>query len=182
MKNKIDLIHQVNTGKRVKYVFFWGEKSSGHEITRACFSQWYSARFESDGISYSSAEHFMMAEKAKLFDDVETLQKIITARNPGAAKAFGRQVKGFNEEIWQEHRFDIVVKASLLKFGQNPELKDFLIKTGRRVLVEASPLDKIWGIGLAADDPKAENPQLWEGENLLGFALMEARGQLLEEV
>ncbi len=124
----------------------------------------------------------MMAEKAKLFDDVETLQKIITARNPGAAKAFGRQVKGFNEEIWQEHRFDIVVKASLLKFGQNPELKDFLIKTGRRVLVEASPLDKIWGIGLAADDPKAENPQLWEGENLLGFALMEARGQLLEEV
>ncbi len=120
----------------------------------------------------------MMAEKARLFGDIETLGKIIHAPNPGAAKAFGREVRGFKQDVWNDKRFEIVVAANMAKFSQNEQLKTFLLSTNERVLVEASPVDKIWGIGLAEDAENIENPLTWKGLNLLGFALMEVRSQL----
>ncbi|EUD09556.1 NADAR family protein [Providencia alcalifaciens] len=155
-----------------------GHQSKQHQVTKSCFSQWYPAPFIVDNNRFASAEHFMMAEKARLFDDNETLQKIIHAPNPGAAKAFGREVRGFKQDIWDANRFNIVVKANLAKFSQNEALKQFLLATNERVLVEASPVDKIWGIGLAEDAENIENPLTWKGLNLLGFALMEVRAQL----
>lgn len=178
IRNKTDLIEYVNHGNKVKYVFFWGHQKPNSGVSKSCFSQWYEASFELEGKTYLTAEHFMMAEKARLFGDRESEIKVLNASNPGEAKKIGRSVKGFNEATWLENRFPIVVAANLAKFGQNEELKEFILGTNERVLVEASPLDKIWGIGLAADDQRAENPNLWKGENLLGFALMEVRSKL----
>lgn len=125
-----------------------------------------------------TAEHHMMYQKAILFADEGSAKRLLSAKNPGEAKAIGREVSGFDQEIWNEHRFNIVVNANLSKFSSTPKLKEFLLSTGDRVLVEASPVDKIWGIGLAQDNPSCENPNSWKGENLLGFALMEVRDQL----
>ena len=99
----------------------------------------------------------------------------------GEAKAIGREVIGFNPETWESNRFDIVVAANMAKFSTHSELKDYLLNTGDRILVEASPVDSIWGIGLAEDDPACENPNLWKGSNLLGFALMAVRDQLSQK-
>lgn len=120
----------------------------------------------------------MMAEKARLFNDHESLTKIIESNHPHDAKKLGRKVLSFNPKVWDEHKFDIVVKGNLAKFSQNDELKKFLIQTNDRILVEASPVDNIWGIGIAADNENVMNPNLWKGHNLLGYALMEVRDQL----
>lgn len=120
----------------------------------------------------------MMYHKAKLFGDKNACKKVLSASSPGEAKAIGRELLGFEQKLWQEKRFEIVVNANLAKFSQNSELKDFLLNTGNRVLVEASPEDKIWGIGLAQNNRASESPNTWQGLNLLGFALMEVRQQL----
>ncbi len=93
-------------------------------------------------------------------------------------KALGRQVRGFDAKVWDEIKFGIVLNASYLKFSQNASLRDFLLRTGSKILVEASPVDKIWGIGLAASDENAQNPMKWRGQNLLDFALMRARDEI----
>ena len=116
-----------------------------------------------------------MAEKARLFGADEIRSKILATRKPGAAKALGRQIEGFKADVWDKNKYDIVVQGNLQKFSQNDNLRTFLVNTGKRVLVEASPVDKIWGIGLAQDNPKSENPLEWKGQNLLGFALMSVR-------
>jgi ribA/ribD-fused uncharacterized protein len=120
----------------------------------------------------------MMWRKACLFDDRQCADEILHAKSPAQAKAIGREVSGFDEETWTRHRWEIVVAGSVAKFDSDPALRDYLAGTGRRVLVEASPVDRIWGIGLAADSDDAEKPQQWRGLNLLGFALMEARQRL----
>ncbi|QDQ89109.1 NADAR family protein [Alcaligenaceae bacterium SJ-26] len=167
-----------NAGEKLKYVFFWGHQQAKSGITASCFSQWYGAPFVVDGHRYASAEHFMMAEKARLFGDHENHARILTASNPGAAKALGRQVRGFDDATWLAQRFNIVVRANQAKFSQNKDLGDYLRQTGSRILVEASPVDRIWGIGMAQDDTHAGNPMLWRGLNLLGFALMQVREEL----
>lgn len=175
------LLKETRSGKRVKYLFFWGHrKRKDGQIGKQCFSQWWGASFEIDGIKYPSAEVYMMAQKAQLFNDHEMEQKIITSSNPGAAKKYGREIRNFNEDVWKQNRFEIVVRGNQAKFEQNEALKKFLLSTNKRVLVEASPVDKIWGIGLAEDDPHAENPEKWNGLNLLGFALMKVRYILSE--
>jgi ribA/ribD-fused uncharacterized protein len=105
-----------------------------------------------DGTVYATAEHWMMAGKARLFADAEIAARIVAARTPGGAKKLGRQVRGFREEVWVRERAALVVEGNVAKFGQESELGGFLLGTGSRVLVEASPLDRIWGIGLAVDD------------------------------
>ena len=173
------LIAAIRLGYRPKYLFFWGHRPQPNgQIGKSCLSQWWAASFTVAGVDYHSAEHYMMAEKARLFDDDAMLQNILTAGSPGAAKAFGRQVRGFDEQVWQQHRFEIVVAGNLAKFGQNGDLRTYLLTTKNRVLVEASPRDRIWGIGLAESNPKAQNPEQWRGQNLLGFALMVVRAQL----
>lgn len=173
-----DLRCRYISGEKLKYVFFWGHQSNGSGITASCFSQWYSAPFVVQGEQFLTAEHFMMAEKASLFKDEATRALILQAPTPGAAKALGRQIRNFDEAVWVNNRFSIVVRANREKFGQNPELGDFLKQTGSRILVEASPVDRIWGIGLAQDDGRVFDPTLWEGLNLLGFALMQVRDEI----
>ncbi len=171
-----ELISLYNSGKKLKYLFFWGHQpSKTGEVTSSCFSQWYDAGFTVEGIYYATAEHWMMAEKARLFGDEEACQKILAAPSPGHAKALGREVRGFDQSLWEAKRFDIVVAGNTHKFQQHNALGDFLQRTGNRVLVEASPVDSIWGIGLAADSEFAAKPPKWRGKNLLGFALMEVR-------
>jgi ribA/ribD-fused uncharacterized protein len=179
VRDREALIRAVRAGARPKYLFFWGHQPlPGGEIGKPCLSQWWTAPFILDGDRYPTAEHSMMAEKARLFGDEETRARILKAPNPGAAKRLGREVRGFEESRWAEARFEIVVRGNREKFGQHPELREFLLGTGKRVLVEASPVDRIWGIGLAAADPRAEHPEQWRGLNLLGFALMEVRSLL----
>lgn len=173
------LLAELEDGAPMKYLFFWGHRAAKDAaITASCFSQWWPCEFTHDGISYRSAEHWMMASKARLFGDSEIEQRIIAATSPAAAKKLGRKVRGFDPEIWDDRKSEIVVEGNLLKFGQDERLKNFLLQTAPRVIVEASPVDAIWGIGLAADDPRAQHPAEWPGENLLGYALMEVRRQL----
>ena len=173
------LIDYLSKGHRAKYVFFWGhQKPKDGSVGKSCFSQWYDAPFYVENNFYKTAEHFMMAEKARLFDDFNSEKAILKSGNPGEAKRLGRNVIGFDNDTWNQKRFEIVVNANKAKFEQNPALGDFLLATGKRVLVEASPVDKIWGIGMAEDNEHLENPFKWKGLNLLGFALMEVRSQL----
>lgn len=160
-----------------EFLFFWGYTVKD-EITKACFSQWFAGEFEEGGIIYRTAEHYMMAGKAKLFNDTEILEQILKSETPNQAKSLGRKIRNFNPEIWDEHKYQIVKHGNLLKFSQNEQFKEFLLSTGEKILVEASPYDTIWGIGMLETDAKAANPAQWNGENLLGFALMEVRDEL----
>lgn len=176
-----DLMAAVAAGERVTFLYFWGHRPSPDgRITASCLSQWWPASFEVDGHVFRSAEHYMMWRKALLFGDEVAATRILTAAHPAQAKAMGREVRGFDEDVWTRERFDIVVAASVAKFGQHPHLGGFLLGTTGRVLVEASPHDRVWGIGLAADDPRAGDPARWRGLNLLGFALMHARAILAD--
>jgi ribA/ribD-fused uncharacterized protein len=166
-------------GARMKFLFFWGHQPSrSADVGQGCLSQWWEGDFTVDGVTYLSAEHWMMAQKARLFGDEKAFSRVVEAPHPRAAKGLGRQVRPFDEDTWVASRFEIVVRGNVAKFGQDPALRDYLLGTGRRILVEASPLDRIWGIGLHADDQRATSPSTWQGLNLLGFALMEARSEL----
>jgi hypothetical protein len=175
------LIDSVNDGGAPSaFLFFWGHQPpKDGSVGKSCFSQWYPASFSISGTTYSTAEHYMMAEKARLFGDAGIANAILAAKTPAEAKKLGRQIAGFDESIWLRERMSMVVAGNMANFRQNEELGAFLLKTGERVLVEASPVDRIWGIGLAADHPDAHHPARWQGLNLLGFALMEVRAQLL---
>ena len=168
----------IDRRQRLKWLFFWGHTQAAGEITKACLSQWYASAFSIDGATYPTAEHWMMAEKARLFGDGDARSRILAASHPGEAKKIGREVRGFDEATWTDARYGIVVRGNIAKFSADVALRQFLTGTGERVLVEASPVDRTWGIGLAADDPRAQTPSLWRGPNLLGFALMEAREEL----
>ena len=169
----------VRAKSRPKLLFFWGHQpSKDGRITTSCLSQWWPAPFSVGGLTYPTAEHWMMAGKARLFGDDQTATQILGAGSPRQAKQLGRQVSRFDAAKWDAEKYRIVTDGSFEKFRQHPALGAFLLSTGDQVLVEASPVDRIWGIGLAADDERAGNPLLWRGENLLGFALMEARDQL----
>ncbi|MFF3228182.1 NADAR family protein [Nocardia suismassiliense] len=176
-----DLIGLVESGTKVKYLRFWGHRPQRDGAVGAgCLSQWWPAAFTVDGRTFPTAEHYMMWRKATLFGDTETADRILRAAHPHQAKALGRTVRDFDESAWTAHRYQIVVTGSAAKFSQHGDLKTYLLSTGSRVLVEASPVDRVWGIGLTADDPRAEDPSQWRGLNLLGFALMDARTTLRE--
>ncbi|WP_030667176.1 NADAR family protein [Streptomyces cellulosae] len=186
------LITEIRAGARFKYLYFWGHRPRPDgRIGASCLSQWWPSPFTVAGVTYATAEHWMMAGKARLFDDAEAERRVLAAGHPAEAKKAGRLVRGFDEAVWERERFGIVVEGSMHKFASDPGLREFLLSTGERsgrgglpaegwgrVLVEASPVDRVWGIGLAADDPAAEDPERWRGPNLLGFALMEARDRL----
>lgn len=173
------LIQQLGKGQLPDFVFFWGHRPSRDgSINQSCLSQWWQQGFLLDDIYYRTAEHWMMAEKARLFKDRASLSLILKARTPLEAKKLGRKVKGFELEIWQANAFGIVKQGNLHKFSQHPALAAYLLSTGEKVLVEASPYDQIWGIGLTKEAPQARDPREWLGTNLLGFALMEVRDEL----
>jgi len=172
MKYNINTIKKKFDDKeKINFVFFWKPTQ-----TDGVFSQWYMCDFSENGVVYNCAEQYMMAQKALLMKDYDIYKLIMKSSNPKEMKSLGRKVKNFNEKLWDDNKYNIVLKASILKFGQNCFLLKSLIDTSDKVLVEASPFDTIWGIGLAKEDNRdVLNPYNWLGENLLGFALMEAR-------
>ncbi|MGQ4384407.1 NADAR family protein [Streptomyces sp. SAS_270] len=175
------LTREVRAGARVKYLHFWGHRPRrAGQVDASCLSQWWPSPFTVEGVRYATAEHWMMAGKARLFGDAEAERQAVEARSPALAKKVGRLVRAFDDSVWDRERYEIVVEGSVHKFAAYPDLRTFLLATGDRVLVEASPVDRVWGIGLAADDERAAHPEKWRGPNLLGFALMEARERLRE--
>ena len=179
MVNSVEeLIRTGRSFSREDFVFFWRHTSPAHTVTHTCLSQWYPASFEVAGQEYSSAEQFMMAEKARIFGDMEVRRMILSCSDPHEIKKLGRLVKGFDSNVWDSHRTAVVVTGNMAKFGQNPKLRAFLLSTGDKILAEASPYDTIWGIGMAEDAPTICDPRTWRGLNLLGFALMQVRDEL----
>ncbi len=157
--NKAWLIERFQKKERLKFLLFWGHQpAKDGSITHSCFSQWWPSVFEVEGVRYPTAEHWMMAEKARIFKDEPTRSRVMDARSPAEAKKLGRLVQGFDPVVWDDQKLDIVTEGNYYKFSQDTALKDFLRNTGERVLVEASPVDPVWGIGLAADDDRSENP------------------------
>ena len=130
MKYNLDWIKkQYSPEERIKYIFFWGHRpSKDGSITASCMSQWWVCNFEVDNITYKSAEHWMMAEKARLFKDEEMLEKIINCESPAEAKKLGRAVRGFVPKVWDEQCYEIVKKGNIYKFGQNENLKEYLLQ------------------------------------------------------
>jgi ribA/ribD-fused uncharacterized protein len=148
-----------------RFVFFW----SGWP------SQWYKCRFEIDRVTFNCAEQYMMAEKARIFGDAQIEAKVLAATDPREQKALGRRVRNFDEARWNSVCREIVYAGNLAKFSQDERLAEVLLNTGHRTIVEASPTDAIWGIGLAKDHPDAQVPARWRGTNWLGVALMQVR-------
>ena len=153
-------------------------KEKYHLFWTGPFSQWNNSEFVVDGQKYVTAEQYMMHKKALLFNDKNTADKIIKSDSPATQKSLGRKVKGFDEKIWRKHREQIVYDGNYAKFSQNEYLLKELLDTGDKILVEASPVDKIWGIGLAEENKDAYNPVKWRGLNLLGKVLTQVKHDL----
>lgn len=141
-------------------------------------SQWWPAPFTVAGVEYATAEHWMMAAKAGTFGDEEALARVLASPSPEVAKQAGRSVRGFDSAAWRAVAYDVVVEGNAHKFGAHEDLRNYLVGTGDAVLVEASPVDRVWGVGLPASDPAHRRPSAWLGEDLLGLALMEVRDRL----
>lgn len=165
------------------FVFFWGNKASNtSRISKACLSQWWSCVFYENGIRYSSTEQYMMYQKALIFKDHIMAERIILTTNPKEIKGYGRKISGFDEEYWRKERERIVLQGNMLKFTQNTNLYDYLLSTKGKILVEASPFDRIWGIRMGENDENICNLNEWKGENLLGFILMEVRDRIQQTI
>lgn len=152
-------------------ILFWGGP----------FSQWAPSPFVFDEKKYYTAEHWMMWNKAMVFNDPETAKKILEEKDPKAVKAYGRAIKSFDAAVWADKAFAIVVEGQILKAQHNEYYYKVMKETHGRTIVEASPLDAIWGVKLAEEDPRAQDPLLWEGTNLLGFAVMTAQDILFSK-
>ena len=172
--NVSELQQAVRDGLTFKFQFFWGQT---HAVkSKACFSQFYPAQFKSeDGTVFSCAEQYMMYYKALLFHNNSIAGRILRCEHAVSMKKLGREIVGFEDSVWRANREIIVRDGNLLKFGQNPELLGYLQRTRGKILVEASPVDPIWGIGLSENNPESEDPLKWQGQNLLGFILTSVR-------
>jgi len=158
-----------------EYTFFWDGP----------LSQWDPATFEIDGVEYNCAEQYMMAEKARLFNDENTLDQIMESDDASHQKKLGRMVEDFDQDVWEEDEdngyprcWNIVWRGNMAKFSQNAYLLKELLATEDTLCVEASPYDKVWGVGLRASDPAIENPENWKGTNWLGEVLTVVRSFL----
>ena len=148
-----------------KYHFFWKSK----------LSQWTRSKFKHNGHTFVTAEQAMMWSKAELFGDSEIAKKILKTGSPKEQKALGRQVKNFNQDVWDEHKYDIVFNINVDRFLQCEKDRIALLATGNKEIVEASPYDKVWGIGMTAEEASRTPKEDWKGENLLGQVLTEVR-------
>ena len=166
-------------------LYFYGHTPTRDTFKRYYFSQFYPTKFVENGVEYWCCEQYMMSKKAQLFAiglnktyNTDLCKNIMESTDAKQIKSFGRKVRGFDEKIWSDSRYKIVVAGNFLKFSQNPLLRDALLATGDRVLAEASPSDNIWGIGLSRADAERQPVIKWRGLNLLGDALMEVRARL----
>jgi len=155
--------------KTEKYTFFWKDK----------IAQWNIQSFkDNDGIEYNCAEQYMMAQKALLFNDIEIHNLIMNEKSPKEQQKLGRIIKNFNQDIWNENAEQIVYNGNYFKFTQNKDLLEILLSTKDTQLVEASPFDKIWGVGLGEDNPLILDEKNWQGQNLLGKTLTKVRNDI----
>lgn len=153
-------------------VFFWNGP----------LSNWYPSEFkDEEGTVYCNNEQYMMRQKAILFKDEVNEEHIMRNTNPRHIKWYGRQVKNFDFSIWEKYARDIVSHGCYLKFSQNPKLKKYILSTKDRLLVEASPYDKLWGIGLSEAHARKTLRDKWLGKNWLGECLMRARKTIKEQ-
>ncbi|OWF43560.1 riboflavin biosynthesis protein PYRR, chloroplastic-like [Mizuhopecten yessoensis] len=159
--------------KKEDFEFFWREESP--------FSQFHPAVFTVDGTKYNCAEQYMMHQKAITFKDDENAKAIMKAAKPFTQKKLGRKVKNFAPDVWSAKCVDVVKKGNIAKFSQNSHLRKKLLDTYPKIMVEASPRDRIWGIGLASTNKLAWNKSTWRGKNLLGYALTDVRKTLMSD-
>ncbi|MCY1046096.1 NADAR family protein [Corallococcus sp. bb12-1] len=160
-------------GTQSRFTFFWQQGSP--------FSQWHPCVFEVEGVRYTCAEQYMMAGKARLFGDTRVLEQVLRAATPKQHKALGRKVSPFDAGLWERERERIVYEGNHAKFTQHPSLLNALLATAGTELVEASPMDRIWGVGLSAEDPRIQDPATWRGMNLLGKVLTRLREDLIAQ-
>lgn len=153
-----------------RYYFFYKTKHP--------FSQWYRCQFIINDIEYNCTEQYMMYQKALLFNDIETSELILKSKQPRKQKELGRIVKNFNIDVWNDRCKSIVYQGNKAKFLQNPELLKILLNTKGRIIVEANPFDKIWGIGMGINDVRILNQNNWKGTNYLGYILTNLRDEL----
>ncbi len=167
-KNEIEMMRKAKEAKREKFTFFWA----------GTFSQWATSPFKIDGVAFNTCEQYMMYKKALLFHDYTQAERIMGTSNPRSQKQLGREVNGFQKDRWERYCKGYFFDANYAKFTQNPKMLQELLETEGTSLVEASPKDNIWGIGLAEDDPKAQNRDTWEGTNWLGEVLNAVRKEI----
>ena len=167
-----DLIDRQANGEVLQFAFFYGKESD-----YPCFSQFHECTIVDNDTTYRTAEQYMMAAKARYFNDDVSHTKIMRSLSPSHAKALGRAVEGYVDAEWDAVRYDIVLAGNILKFTQNEDLKNILLATGDKIIVEASPTDDIWGIALDEDVDAdiIQDVSKWKGQNLLGFVLMDVR-------
>lgn len=175
------------SGKEFRYILFWTFQKEDiylNPCNETCLSQWFPSNFEDeDGNKYCCCEQYMMAKKAELFGDKEILQKILESKNPEEIFKLGREVKNFDQKIWNRQCQEIVFKGNQFKFKQNKKLYDYITSIPLdTIFVEASPRDGIWGINLSATSKKAKDPLKWKGKNYLGFQLTRVRDYLISEI
>ena len=154
-----------------EFTFFWDGP----------FSQWHPSMFDIDGVVYNTAEQYMMSEKARFFNDKESRDKIMASDSPREQKAIGRKVKNFDADKWNGVSRNIVYKGNMAKFRQNKDLRTALFNTKGSSIVEASPYDKIWGIGMGEEEDLIHDRSQWKGLNWLGETLDRVRDDLLKE-
>ncbi|KAJ4344686.1 uncharacterized protein N0V89_012430 [Didymosphaeria variabile] len=161
-------------------VYFYGASNANGFL-----SQMYPVRFDHAGLKFNSAEQYFQYAKAALFEDEKMMEAIINEKEPKKQKSLGKKVKPFDKDLWQTESFHVVTSATWLKFTKSEaakELKPQLLATGKRLLAEASPRDKIWGIGLNVEQAKSRKPSDWTGRNLLGQALMFVRDRVVADL
>lgn len=154
-----------------KYTFFYG----------GVFSQWHTSKFKIFNIRFNNAEQWMMYSKAMLFKDLDAADKILKSSTPREQKFLGRKVRNFNQQKWENVARDIVYKGNMAKFKQNKHLTPILLNTYPTILVEASPYDNIWGIGISINDASNTDPLYWPGKNWLGLTLTKVRDDIIRE-
>lgn len=177
--NRLWAVAAQEAGTLPSILSFWGHTpSKDGSLTKSCFSQWWKSDFLTGGMDCCCMEQRMMAGKALTFQDLDTCKRIMAESDPKKIKALGRKVTPFDARVWDEVKHTLIVNGNYAKFTQNEELRRFLLSTGDSLLVEASPYDTIWGIGLGAENPEVQDPHRWRGQNLLGFALMEVRDEI----
>ena len=162
-KDRLETIRETDN-----YIFFW----------KNYLSQWYKRDMIIDNIIYCTAEQYMMAEKARLFKDEESLKIIMSSDSPATQKRQGRKVKNYDDNKWQEVCREVVFDANYAKFTQHKDLKEKLLKTDDKIIVEASPYDSLWGVALGPWDDAILDPANWKGKNWLGEAIMKVRAFL----
>ena len=159
--------------ERPSQIGFWKEDEH-----LGCCSNWHPTGFDYRGIRFPTGEHWMMWQKARLMGDREKASQILAAPTPRRAKELGGKVAPYDGALWDAVREQMVYYGVREKFLANDLNRNLLLSTGSALLAEASPHDRVWGVGMAADDPRFSNPAKWDGENQLGRACMRARADI----